>query len=126
MTRNEEMAKAFAQWFKEHVADVLNGGVVLVWKDAVKWADEHPRYDWISDKMPEEVLKAFNIDKPLHCLAATENVLCVWEGKLVVDYRRLFDEYEGKQNVWIWNQLEGCDVERWLPIPGHVHFKEEQ
>lgn len=46
MTRTEEMGKAFAQWFKEHIADVLNNGVILVWKDAVKWADEHPVNQW--------------------------------------------------------------------------------
>ena len=69
------------------------------------------------DKMPENVVPVHEIENPLHCLKVTDEVLCIFEDKPVVDYRRLFDEYEGKKNVWIWGKLEGCNVTQWMPIP---------
>lgn len=64
---------------------------------------------------PEVVVKVRKVDST-HLLATTEEVLCLWNGKLYIDIRRLFSKYGNEENVWVWHTLEGCEDVYWQPI----------
>ena len=73
---------------------------------------------WIytNNKMPEQEVKVKAVYDG-NLLALTEDVLCFYDNRRIIDRRRLFKQYGNEENVWVWHELEGCNVKYWMPLP---------
>ena len=114
MTREEQIRKAAhsgndnvhaEQYPIPGVADMFNGYFATCFELGAKWADQHPQWISVEEKLPEE----------------TEVVLGVREGGTDVEMYRFMGFNESANTFdWEWHPYYRAvvdDVTHWMPLP---------
>lgn len=123
MTREEQIEKAVSEVLEERQTAVgrkkYGGWYFVNWfKEGVKWADEHPKSQWISvnDDLPckhSQLLENINY---------TQSVLVVlsWNDdptKKHIETAHMCNKIGSFDVNWYWENRAHYHVTHWMPIP---------